>query len=221
MAKVSRPNTFTAGTNIVASQVNDNENTIYNEFNGNIDNDNIKASAGIVDTKLAQISTASKVATSALTGTVTNVISTTNITTTTLTATTLSITTITATNLIGQVIETVALSDYFATSNIIGWASSKSGNIYVKKIGKTVHVYYYITGTGNNISSTFTLPYICNATTYGVGRIIDSGSTAAPGLISMAASDTITNLGQDLDNGAWTASGTRTASGQFSYESIT
>lgn len=90
MGTISRPNDYKAGTIAVAAQVNQNESTIFNEFNGNIDNDNIKVGAGITDNKLAQITTASKVSTSALTGTVTNVISTTNITSTTLTATNIS-----------------------------------------------------------------------------------------------------------------------------------
>ena len=61
MATIVKPNTFSAGATIVAAEHNDNFDTIYDEFNGNIDNDNIKASAGIVDTKLATISTAGKI----------------------------------------------------------------------------------------------------------------------------------------------------------------
>lgn len=52
MATITRTHTFSAGAVIVAAQFNTNENTIYNEFNGNIDNDNIKSSAAIVATKL-------------------------------------------------------------------------------------------------------------------------------------------------------------------------
>lgn len=43
-----------------------NHTTMYDEFNGNIDNANIKTAAGIVDTKLATISTAGKVLETAL-----------------------------------------------------------------------------------------------------------------------------------------------------------
>lgn len=67
MALVTLPNTFTVGAVIVASQHNSNFSTIYSDYNGNIDNTNIAASAAIVDTKLAQISTASKVSGAALT----------------------------------------------------------------------------------------------------------------------------------------------------------
>jgi hypothetical protein len=68
MGIISNPNTFATGATILASEHNDGFNTIYDEFSGNIDNNNIKASAGIVDTKLAQITTASKVSGTSFTG---------------------------------------------------------------------------------------------------------------------------------------------------------
>ena len=67
MAVVSKQFTFTTGATIIAAEHNTNFDDIYNQFNGNIDNDNIKSTAGIVDTKLAQINTASKVSGAALT----------------------------------------------------------------------------------------------------------------------------------------------------------
>lgn len=68
MAIISKTNTFSAGTTIVASEHNANFDVIYNDYNGNITNANLASSAGIVDTKLAQITTASKVHGSSLTG---------------------------------------------------------------------------------------------------------------------------------------------------------
>ena len=53
--------TFSAGATIIAAEHNANFDTIYNEFNGNIENANIKSTAAIVDTKLAQITTFGKV----------------------------------------------------------------------------------------------------------------------------------------------------------------
>ena len=95
MATISRT-AYTAGTPAVAAEVNANENTIVNVINGNLDNDNIKANAGIVDSKLAQITTAGKVSTAALIGTITNEVSTTNVQ-----STNISIATLTATNISG------------------------------------------------------------------------------------------------------------------------
>jgi len=66
MATITKDNTFSAGATIVASEHNDNFDTIFNDYNTNITNVNISASAAIVDTKLAQLTTASKVNLSAL-----------------------------------------------------------------------------------------------------------------------------------------------------------
>ena len=66
MSLINKPNTFTVGATIIASEHNSNFDTIYNDYNGNIDNNNLAPGAGIVDTKLAQITTASKVDVSAL-----------------------------------------------------------------------------------------------------------------------------------------------------------
>lgn len=68
MGLISKDNTFATDATIVASEHNANFDEIYNEFNGNIDNNNIKSGAGIVDTKLAQVTTASKVHGTAITG---------------------------------------------------------------------------------------------------------------------------------------------------------
>lgn len=67
MSLISLPWTFTVGAVIVASQHNSNFNTIYNDYNGGITTANISASAGIVDTQLANITTAGKVSGAALT----------------------------------------------------------------------------------------------------------------------------------------------------------
>ena len=67
MGTVTKQYTFSVGATIVASEHNTNFDDIYNEFNGSIDNDNIKSSANIADTKLAQIQTAGKVRGAAMT----------------------------------------------------------------------------------------------------------------------------------------------------------
>jgi len=67
MGLVSRSYTYSAGAIIVASQHNDNENTLYNLVNGSLSTANLVSNAGIVDTQLASITTAGKVNVSALT----------------------------------------------------------------------------------------------------------------------------------------------------------
>ena len=52
MGLITKPNTFSSGATIIAAEHNGNFDTIYTEINGNIDNANVKASAGIVGSKL-------------------------------------------------------------------------------------------------------------------------------------------------------------------------
>lgn len=52
MSIISIPYTFSAGAVIIASQHNSNFSTIYSDYNGNIDNTNIVANAGIIYSKL-------------------------------------------------------------------------------------------------------------------------------------------------------------------------
>lgn len=66
MSLVVKDFTFSAGATIIASEHNANFDTLYNLVNGGLDNSNISASAAIADTKLAQITTAQKINTSAL-----------------------------------------------------------------------------------------------------------------------------------------------------------
>jgi hypothetical protein len=67
MAQIVKPNTFTSGQIIVAADHNSNFDTIYADYNGNIDNTNVVVGAGITDNKLAQITTALKVSGTAIT----------------------------------------------------------------------------------------------------------------------------------------------------------
>ena len=66
MGLIVKPNTFATGGTIAAAEHNSNYDTAYTLINGNIENANIKANAGIVDTKLATISTYGKVSGAAL-----------------------------------------------------------------------------------------------------------------------------------------------------------
>lgn len=52
MTLLSKPNTFSAGTTIKSADVNSDFDTLYNDYNGNITNANISASAAILGTKL-------------------------------------------------------------------------------------------------------------------------------------------------------------------------
>lgn len=52
MSQISKPNTFSASTTIASSEVNDNFDTIYNDYNGSIDANNL-ASGAVTTAKIA------------------------------------------------------------------------------------------------------------------------------------------------------------------------
>lgn len=56
MSLISIPNTFTVGAVIIASQHNSNFSTIYSDYNGNITDANMSASAALSYTKLSLVS---------------------------------------------------------------------------------------------------------------------------------------------------------------------
>ena len=67
MGNVSKPNTFTSNTTISPSEVNDNFDTIYNEFNGSIDASNL-ATDSVATAKIADDNvTTAKIADDAVT----------------------------------------------------------------------------------------------------------------------------------------------------------
>lgn len=67
MGVINKPNTFSANTTISSSKVNANEDTIYNEFNGNISSANLATDA-VVTAKIADSNvTTTKIADAAVT----------------------------------------------------------------------------------------------------------------------------------------------------------
>ena len=113
--------------------------------------------------------------------------------------------------------------DYFATSTIVGWAAGKTGNIMVKKIGKTVFVSYFINGTSDNATTTFTVPYTAEATIshqVPCGYSIDNGSTSVnPAYIYITGGSTTITAKKSMADADFTSSGAKRIAGQFFYES--
>jgi hypothetical protein len=112
------------------------------------------------------------------------------------------------------------LADYFASSTINGWAAGKTGFINCKKIGTTVFVNFYITGTSDSTSVTFTVPYtLASTATANPIMAIDNGSAVANPLAYATSTDgTTITCYTTLGGGGWTSSGTKTVRGQFFYE---
>lgn len=117
-------------------------------------------------------------------------------------------------------IYTIPLTDYSATSTVVGWSSFSLKTIYYKKIGKTVFVYFDLLGTSNSGSTTFTLPYNNSGAIVArfVYRAQDNGGAlvVAPGQMAGGSGSAI--LYSDMAGGLWTSSGQKSAFGQFFYE---
>jgi hypothetical protein len=123
----------------------------------------------------------------------------------------------------------VAWTDYFASSTITGWAASPTGTIYYKRIGKTVVVSFYITGTSNAASAKFTLPVAAHASyptfyTWSIRAVNNGTAQATPGMarLSPAGSTTLVEcvLGWNSNpaTGDFTTSGTKQIMGTLIYE---
>jgi len=173
-----------------------------------ITNAKVAANAGIVDTKLATISTAGKVSGAALT----------SLASTPAGAGVLPFAN-GGTNAAGA-----AWTDYSTTSTTVGWSSISTKQIYTKKIGTTVFVAFYITGTSNSTSTTFTVPYASASVVViqtGLSYAVDNSAALGyqpgiylqNGLSAVGCFPAISNTGI-----GWTASGTKTVCGQFWYE---
>ena len=55
MGVIVKPYTFSAGATVIAAEHNINFDTVYTLVNGNLDNNNLSLSAGIVGSKLASL----------------------------------------------------------------------------------------------------------------------------------------------------------------------
>lgn len=127
----------------------------------------------------------------------------------------------------GGQITTAALSDYTtwtdysSTSTVVGWSSFSNKQIAYSVIGNTVFVRFFIGGTSNSTSATFTLPFATTTLiTTGVNSLTyasDNGGAAGVGIMD-TPSGTATFVGyKNVAENAWTASGIKVIIGQFFY----
>jgi hypothetical protein len=119
-------------------------------------------------------------------------------------------------------------TDYFSSSTKTGWSAS-SGQIYYKRIGKTMIVSFYISGTSNAASAKFTLPVAattsCPTAYYFSIRTVNNGSSdsssGAARLFPSSSSTTVECVRSWNSNpavGDFTASGTKQIMGTIVYE---
>ena len=118
---------------------------------------------------------------------------------------------------------TTAWTDYTGSSTIVGWAATPSPQLILyKKVGKLVFVSYYIEGTSDSATTTFTVP-VAAATTAGnifhgvMPYMMNNGTEGAIGRSQLpSASSTVTLIRSASD--PWTSSGLKRVGGQFWYE---
>jgi hypothetical protein len=118
-------------------------------------------------------------------------------------------------------IEDVPWQDYSASSTIVGWSSFTTKWIYYKKVGKTVFVSFYIQGTSNATTASFTLPYNSASAPF-----VQFSSNSCSDSVNSASSSNndyiyynIFNASIGKSNSGFTASGTKYIQGSFSYQS--
>lgn len=120
----------------------------------------------------------------------------------------------------GSNIYSNAWTDYSASSTIIGWSSFITKSIYYKKIGGTVFVNYFLYGTSNSGTSSFTLPFQNNSGVAACGSVpfaYDNGSPVACGIMELDNGTSLAQLYKSAFTN-WVNSGTKIAGGQFFYE---
>lgn len=119
-------------------------------------------------------------------------------------------------------IYTAAWTDYTATSTVIGWTEPLTiKQIRYKKVGKLVFVAYYLTGTSNSTTTTFSLPYT-NASGFTVQNAQayteNNGTTEAVGVAYLPNGSTTVNLRRNPGSVLYGNANGKSAAGQFWYE---
>jgi len=112
------------------------------------------------------------------------------------------------------------LTDYSGTSTVTGFSGSPSVDLDYVVIGKLVLVWFYITGTSDATTFTFTVPYSAAHASYNTMIFTDNSTPSVnPGKIDLqsASSTVILYAGLNVANDAWTNSNTKAAYGQFCY----
>lgn len=102
--------------------------------------------------------------------------------------------------------------DYSATSTIVGWSSFTIKKIYYIIVGKQLFVRWYLGGTSNSTSTTFTLPNNnINMEQVMAAYCVNNGATISGNSYIIENSNICTGL--IGGSTAWTASGTKSFSG--------
>lgn len=107
-------------------------------------------------------------------------------------------------------------TDFSSLSTVVGWSVFNTKLIDYIHSGRLVFVRYYIAGTSNAASASFTLPYSQAGAIYdSLGIAQDNGGAYTTGLTRLQSG--VATLTTSPGGGVWTASGNKVASGEFWY----
>jgi len=113
-------------------------------------------------------------------------------------------------------------TDYSGTSTVVGWSSFTTKVIRYSQSGKQMTVNYYIEGTSDATSITFTLPTAIGASgvtpLQGLTFAINNGSSAIAQFSLSGSTVTLNRFNAIGATTTWTNSGTKRAAGTFTYE---
>ena len=117
---------------------------------------------------------------------------------------------------------TVTWTDYAASSTISGFSSVGTKVIYYQKLGRMVHCMFFLSGTSNATSCTFTLPYnavdISSGAQFSLGRTMDNSVEGVPGCGNINLSGVVALYKTTYGVDAFTASGLKIITGQFFFQ---
>ena len=114
--------------------------------------------------------------------------------------------------------------DFSEQSTIVGWSSFTTKRIRYKVVGNIVYVYFSLEGTSNSTSTTFSLPILPKiAIAFPFAFHSDNGVYFIGGFGNNISTNIITcyktqSISSTTFTTTWTASGTKTITGQFFYE---
>lgn len=112
--------------------------------------------------------------------------------------------------------------DYSGTSTVVGWSSFTTKNIRYSVNGNQVTVNYFIEGTSDATTITFTLPFSIgvNGVTplQGITFGVNNGSAAVAQFALVGNTVTLSRFSAIGSTTSWANSGTKRAAGTFTYE---
>ena len=122
-------------------------------------------------------------------------------------------------------IYTVDLFDWSASANVTGFSGTPTENVYYRKLGKMVTVWFYFSGTSdavNGASSTFTLPFASanNTNQFNVNAMeaTNNGVTlSAAGRVSIGQNSLTCSLYPTFDLGSWALANAKRMLGNITY----